>query len=138
MREFIVKYFGRVLAVLGCSTLVTACYGVPPMDFEVRGTVADAQTGEPVEGIMVRAFMRGIDGYDGDVPKYSIVTSETTESASDGSFRMTLMEDYYPDDFLIEWQDLDGPENGEYASGTMTALPDNTENININLIKINH
>ena len=138
MRELFIKYFGRLLAVLGCSTLVTACYGVPMMDYQVMGAVKNAETGEPVEGILVKAFMRDIHGYDGDQPQYSLVTSQTTESVSGGSFRMFFTVDYYPHDFLIEWQDVDGPENGEYASGTLTVLPEDSENININLTKINH
>ena len=47
MRDFIVKHFGRILAVLGCSTLVTACYGVPydeyDPDFNVSGRVVDSE-----------------------------------------------------------------------------------------------
>ena len=56
MREFLIKTFARLFAVLGCSTLVTACYGVPydSFDAKVSGRVTDSQTAQPVKGILVR------------------------------------------------------------------------------------
>ena len=59
MRNFIIKYFGRLLAIIGCSTMVTACYGVPYDEYIPRegisGRVVDSETGEPIKGIKVRA-----------------------------------------------------------------------------------
>ena len=53
MREFIIKYFGRIMALLGCTTMVTACYGIPvdPETHWVEGLVKDAETGKPIKGI---------------------------------------------------------------------------------------
>ena len=72
MRDFIAKHFGRILAVLGCSTLVTACYGVPynpyDPDFSVNGRVLDSETDQPIKDIKVRAVPSSKDlesyGYD--------------------------------------------------------------------------
>lgn len=125
MREFIIRYFSRVLAILGCSTLVTACYGVPPVDYTIRGVVQDAETEEPVDGIMLRAFQLGHES--------QIVETAVTESDSDGCFELHILSDYYVDSFVLEWQDLDGPKNGEYSSGTMTLDPVEFSDVVINL-----
>ena len=59
MKDFILKYLSRLLAVIGCGTLVTACYGVPYEKFstKVSCTVVDADNGAPIKGIQVRMTM---------------------------------------------------------------------------------
>ena len=53
MRDFIIKYFGRILALLSCATMVTACYGIPvdPETHWIEGLVKDAEAGKPIKGI---------------------------------------------------------------------------------------
>jgi hypothetical protein len=58
MRDFFLRNFGRLFAVLGCSTLVTACYGVPYDNFHasVSGSVLDADSADPIEGSKAITF----------------------------------------------------------------------------------
>lgn len=119
MREFFIKYFGRILAILGCSTMVTACYGVPEVPFEVKGRVVDAQTGKPIKGIRVTVSSGCGYGATSGVgsmanPGDSYPQSEYT--SPDGSFSVTLYEHYSPDGFMVECSDVDGESNGSYES----------------------
>ena len=36
MREIILRTFARLFALMGCTTIVTACYGVPYENFDVK------------------------------------------------------------------------------------------------------
>lgn len=130
MRELFIKCFGRLLAILGCSTLVTACYGVPPMPYTVSGHVTDGDTGEPVEGILVRVSERYFSGCDGEEPQYGIGETRSVKTSKEGEFDLKFHE-YGSQDVIVEWQDVDGPENKEYQSGTMIVPIDESENITI-------
>lgn len=90
MRELFIKYFGRILAILGCSTVVTACYGVPTASYVFKGKVVDAETGNPIKGILVSVG-----------PGYGQGTSQENGSyeTSSGSFPMERSQD-----FLVEMQ----------------------------------
>lgn len=133
MRDLFIRCFGRVMAILGCSTLVTACYGVPPTPYSVSGHVKDAETGAPVEGILVKVTERHIDGnFDSD-PLYHVGTSNWTHTDADGAFSVRFHEYGSADDVIIEWQDVDGPENGHYRSDTMVAYPEDAENLTIEI-----
>ena len=113
MRDFIVKHFGRILAVLGCSTLVTACYGVPydeyNPDFNVSGRVVDSETEKPIQDIKVRA-----------VPSSESPESYPYDSAcstnSEGFFNILGPLETPSSGFIIECTDVDGELNGSYES----------------------
>ena len=59
MKELFLKYFGRLLAIIGCSTVVTACYGTPFEVYSAKGRVIDAETEEPIMGIKVQITPEG-------------------------------------------------------------------------------
>ena len=111
MRNFIIKYFGRLLAIIGCSTMVTACYGVPYDEYIPRegisGRVVDSETGEPIKGIKVRAVPStesfGTTPYDS-----SVLTDEV------GHFVITFDIDSCPPGHTIKCTDVDGDLNGSY------------------------
>ena len=130
MKELFVKYFGRILAILGCSTLVTACYGVPAQPFEVKGRVVDAETGMPIQNIKVTAAAgNGIGSTTGvgsvATPEDSYAGSEYTER--NGEFTIILHEYYYPDGFIVECTDVDGAENGSYESAKEAVPMENSQ-----------
>ena len=102
MRELFIKCFGRILAILGCSTLVTACYAAPPMPYQAKlnGRVLDAETGEPIKDIKISMER----GYAQKV------------TAEDGSFSVWCDRDDQQESFVIECTDVDGPVNGLYES----------------------
>lgn len=117
MRELFIKYFGRILAVIGCSTMVTACYGIPDTPYEIKGRVVDAETGKPIENIRVSAVAGS--GYGTTSGVGSIYENNSSYPASaytsaDGEFDMTLYEHFGPNTFLVECTDVDGAENGSY------------------------
>ena len=111
MRNFLIKYFGRLLAIIGCSTMVTACYGVPYDEYIPRegisGRVVDSETGEPIKGIKVRAVPStesfGTTPYDS-----SVLTDEV------GHFVITFDIDSCPPGYTIKCTDVDGDLNGSY------------------------
>lgn len=121
MRDFIIKYFGRILAILGCSTVVTACYGSPPgyflgeplprLDFNdnVNGRVLDAETGQPISGIEVKV-----------VPSNCLPDSESSKKFSPvhtsycGHFEVVIAEEDTYSSYTVECNDVDGYANGSY------------------------
>lgn len=115
MKDFIVKYFGRIMAVLGCSTLVTACYGVPYDEYDTRynvsGRVVDSETDQPIKDIQVRV-----------VPKEESQESSPYDSSnstdSAGCFNIVSYIDTTPSGYIIECTDVDGDLNGSYESVT--------------------
>ena len=115
MRNFIVKYFGRILALLGCTTIVTACYGVGydtyNPQFGLTGRVVDAETEQPLEGIKVRVVPtdENLKGYPYDATGFT---------ASDGYFDLNGPMDQTPRGYIIECNDVDGELNGSYESQT--------------------
>lgn len=111
MKDFIFKYFGRILAILGCSTLVTACYGVPYSKYELSGRVVDADTDQPLKDIKVR-----VTPCEGNYKKYPYDSSVSTDS--DGSFELSFVEEDSPYGYIVECQDIDGDSNGSYKSVT--------------------
>lgn len=118
MREHIIKLFARIFAVLGCSTLVAACYGVPYELYNagVSGRVTDDQTGEPIKGIKVRITV-GDRAQTTDNPVQSIspmVSPVDVYTDSDGRFNDDIDVGGIPDGVLIECFDVDGESNGLY------------------------
>ena len=115
MKDYIVKYFGRILAILGCSTLVTACYGVPYDEyvprFGVDGRVLDSETDQPIKDIKVR-----VRPADESLESYPYDSSNSTDSH--GYFQ--ILTDMAPpaSGYIIECTDVDGDLNGSYESVT--------------------
>ena len=113
MRDFIAKHFGRILAVLGCSTLVTACYGVPynpyDPDFSVNARVLDSETDQPIKDIKVRAVPSSKD-----LESYGYDSAMSTDS--EGFFNILGVVESPPSGFIIECTDVDGELNGSYES----------------------
>lgn len=119
MREILFRNLSRLFAVLGCSTLVTACYGVPYDDYHsvVSGKAVDADNGMPVEGLMVRVTI-GCRSQGGDGPVQGLVPlaqSGTSLTEADGSFVESMTSRMEPDGVLIECHDVDGQANGSYS-----------------------
>ena len=102
MKELFTKYFGRLLAVLGCTTMVTACYGVPYNVFRVQGKVVDAQTEEPIQDIQITV-----------VPQ-DWTPLPATSTNPDGIFAVHEYFDIPPSGYTIECTDVDGELNGSY------------------------
>lgn len=119
MKDFLLKYFSRLLAVIGCGTLVTACYGVPYEKFstKVSCTVVDADNGAPIKGIQVRMTMgyrpsAGDNTVQGLVPIDEPVNAYTGQ---DGKVEEYLTSYSEPDCLMIECLDIDGADNGSYV-----------------------
>ena len=102
MKELFTKYFGRLLAVLGCTTMVTACYGVPYNDFCVQGKVVDSETEEPIQDIQITVAPQ--DG----------TPLPSTSTNSHGIFVVYNFVDIPPSGYTIECTDSDGELNGSY------------------------
>ncbi|MBQ8811497.1 MAG: radical SAM-associated putative lipoprotein [Bacteroidales bacterium] len=126
MKSLFSRYLLRFLTVLGCSTLVTACYGVPYAEFsaDVTGEVLDADTGEPIKGISVRVTPgvtspgNADGGLKGIRPLDDCGTLEIRTN-TDGSFGVSVRS-YMgaPDAVLLECVDVDGEDNGSYYSSS--------------------
>ena len=118
MKEFLIRTFARIFAVLGCSTLVTACYGVPydTYDAKVSGRVTDSQTGQPVRGILVRMTV-GTRSQAGDNAVQSLSPLDSPRDVytdADGRFYQAISMEREPDGVLLECFDVDGQMNGTY------------------------
>lgn len=121
MREFLIRYFSRILAVLGCTTLVTACYGVPyEVYVPVKGKVIDAETARPVGGVQVKINVgngvRGTTGVQASVPLGVPISTHTDRN---GNFSATVEAYDNPDAVMLEVLDVDGEDNGCYMPGAM-------------------
>lgn len=98
-------FFG-VSAVVSCDNVfntpdmygtLVAEYGVPVMEYVVKGKVTDANTGNPIKGIQVTSD----DGYE------PILTTETGDFECNGGGM--------PDEkVMLTFTDIDGEENGLY------------------------
>lgn len=83
-------------------------YGVPVMEFRISGKVEDAVTGEPVKGIAVTRIYRD-DQYE---PR------DTAWTADDGQF-LVQGSAFPADRMTLKFTDVDGEENGEYATESL-------------------
>lgn len=56
MKDLLLRNLGRIFAMLGCTTIVTACYGTPYSIYneDIYGRVTDAESGNPIPDISVR------------------------------------------------------------------------------------
>lgn len=118
MKDFLLRTFARLFAVLGCSTLVTACYGVPyeVYDAEISGRITDSETGAPVKGILVRMTV-GSRSSMGDNAVQSLSPLDSPRDVytdADGRFYQEIEMHGEPDGVLLECFDVDGQMNGSY------------------------
>lgn len=109
---------------LGCDRELggqTWCeYGVPEIEYEVKGRVTN-RSGEPIAGIVTK--MADIDRSAIDSTDY---TSDTTDA--DGRYDMTSI--FYGHQAVkVEFKDVDGPANGEYADTSVNVLFQDTDHI---------
>ena len=120
MREFFIKYFGRILALLGCTTMVTACYGIPvdPETHWIEGLVKDAETGKPIKGIKVTLTPASDNGSTTGVQHiYVNESSREFYTSEDGKIAQEITIYPYTETelFCLKCEDVDGAENGSYA-----------------------
>lgn len=138
MKDWFFRHFARILAVLGCSTLVTACYGSPYETYQVKvsGKVLDSVTGEPVKGIQIK-LTPGSDSYHGTGSVSGVhpsASSTTVISGSDGSFSATLYSEMIePDGVLMECLDVDGAANGSYLPASQVFRYGYTTDVELNI-----
>ena len=117
MRDLFIKCFGRFMAVLGCSTMVTACYGVPMESFHVKGRVTDAETGKPVAGLKMTVTPGWDYGITSGAESIKLSGEHGTSlTEADGSFIVTCYQYGEPEAYKVECEDVDGQANGEYIS----------------------
>ena len=114
MRNLILRFcrwalpFFGVSAAVSCDNVFTtpdmygtmvAEYGVPVMEFVVKGKVTDADTGKPIKGVQVTS----------DEGSEPVLTTETGDFECNGYA--------FPDgNVKLFFTDIDGKENGLYKS----------------------
>lgn len=140
MKDYLLKCFPRLLAVLGCSTLVTACYGTPydSYDAMITGTVLDAETDRPVPGISVRITAGYRSQGSGNTIQSLVPTDDVRESLTDynGRFQEYIHSYREPDGIIFECLDVDGEENGAYSPKSQVYQITEINDVKISLDKI--
>jgi putative lipoprotein (rSAM/lipoprotein system) len=90
-------------------------YGVPSVDFIVKGKVINEVDGKAVEGIRIsRRFAGAITLYGTLTPGFEEKSPVYTDK--NGNFLTTL---YSPFAFALEFQDVDGEKNGAFKDTTI-------------------
>ena len=94
-------------------------YGVPTMDFHIRGQVWDAD-GKPVKNIRVNMLERGMEVRDGELqgdPERVRKWLERSSVSTDSEGRFEIRESGTPqEEVRLMVRDVDGPENGEFKN----------------------
>jgi putative lipoprotein (rSAM/lipoprotein system) len=90
-------------------------YGVPSVDFIVKGKVVNEVDGKAVEGIRITRR------YVGPIPEYGTPTPPFEDKSpvhtnKDGNFIAPLNS---PFNFVLEFQDIDGAKNGAFQDTTI-------------------
>lgn len=92
-------------------------YGVPTMNFQIRGQVKDVD-GRPVKDIRVNMLERGMVVKDGELqgdPERVKAWLEKSSVSTDKEGRFTLKESGVPQEQVrLLVRDVDGQQNGEY------------------------
>lgn len=109
-----------VLGVSSCDSIIGGAicmYGTPTAGYEIKGKVTD-ESGKPVESIRVAA--KYTQKNDGQYSHTNIVT-DTVYTDKSGSYK-SLVKDFPMDyDVEVKFEDVDGAENGEYETQTVTS-----------------
>ncbi len=94
-------------------------YGVPTMDFQIRGQVKDAQ-GNPVKDIRVNMLERNMEVKNGELqgdPEAINNWLQNTEVKTDNKGRFEIKNSGIPQEQVrLMVRDVDGKENGEHKS----------------------
>lgn len=125
MRDFIAFLSKFLLALLGIG--VVSCdggggdmrveYGCPYADFRASGTVTD-EDGKPIQGI--RVVLKGRDHQDPEYPR----ETDTVWTDHYGDYRYNGGERFLDQARIaIEFEDVDGPENGGEFSKVEVNVP---------------
>ena len=94
-------------------------YGVPTMNFQIRGQVRDAD-GRPVKDIRVNMLERGMQVKDGELqgdPERVQQWLDRSSVATDSEGRFEIKESGTPqEEIQLMVRDVDGTENGEFKN----------------------
>lgn len=94
-------------------------YGVPTMNFHIRGQVKDAE-GQPVKDIRVNMLERGMEVKDGELqgdPERVQLWLDRSSVATDNEGRFEIKESGIPqEEVRLMVRDVDGQENGEFKN----------------------
>ena len=94
-------------------------YGVPTMDFQIRGQVKDAQ-GNPVKDIRINMLERNMEVKNGELqgdPEAINNWLQNTEVKTDNKGRFEIKNSGIPQEQVrLMVRDVDGKENGEHKS----------------------
>ena len=94
-------------------------YGVPTMNFQIRGQVKDAD-GHPVKNIKVNMLERGMEMKDGELqgdPERVQQWLDQSAVSTDKEGRFVLQNSGIPqEEVKLLVRDVDGAENGEYKN----------------------
>ncbi len=117
MKDFFIRFCRWALALTGLSSAFYGCgrveYGAPYSEYEVKGSVIDAETRLPVKGVaVVLNDVYTVDGEQKVVP-YAV---DSTVVADDGTFFMKG-ERYSGDNgiIMVKVTDIDPLSDGNYA-----------------------
>lgn len=116
MKDFLLKNSRRILALLGCTTVVTACYGTPYDTYDshiISGRVVDADSGNPIPGIKVTVSQASASSPGVLVPGTEY---ELGLTGNDGKFEAGF--DGNGNAVIIDCRDIDGDINGNYQQKT--------------------
>jgi putative lipoprotein (rSAM/lipoprotein system) len=103
------KLIAKLLMLCGISLTCTACYGVPPSDFAIKGRVMD--DGNPIAGIRVTAKPS-------DDPENNIRTATTN---AHGIYQISFIPKFFDVGSTVTVEDIDGEANsGDFQSQTKT------------------
>jgi putative lipoprotein (rSAM/lipoprotein system) len=108
------RFFDKIIVLLlGVAGMFSACdnvedmpveYGMPHADFELKGTVTDKATSQPIQNIrVVRPF--GYEDIYGGIPGDTIYTDE------DGKYVFAFV-GFPSEKYQLKFEDIDGEENG--------------------------
>ena len=110
-------------------------YGVPTMDYQIRGQVKNAK-GRPVKDIRVNMLERNMEVKDGELqgdPEAIERWLEGTEVRTDKKGRFELKSSGLPQEQVrLLVRDVDGQENGEFKNNVveMEVTPDDIDKSN--------
>lgn len=94
-------------------------YGVPTMNFQIRGQVKDAD-GRPVKDIRVNMLERGMEVKDGELqgdPERVKIWLDRSSVSTDKNGRFVVQESGTPqEEVRLMVRDVDGSANGEYKN----------------------
>ena len=114
MKKSFFRLFDKmIVTLLGCSGVLIGCdwinpqfeYGSPHADFELKGTVTDVATAQPIKNIrVVRPHF--LDFESEYIPGDTIYTDEK------GQYAFTFGGDLRGGNYQLKFEDIDGEDNG--------------------------